>query len=131
MPENDKSAFGEMNSTQLAVETIQAAMSLVRSEVALAKVELRADMESELAGVRGLGIAAVCAIVTVSLLTVSGALALAIVIPGWAAALSVAGVAAIPSAIFGVIGWKKLKVPLSRTRKSLVEDARWLKERTQ
>ena len=124
------SPVAEMSSARLVAESAQEAMNVVKAEIALAKIELRADLKSEVAAAKGLGVAAVCALVTLSLLAVSAALALSQLMPGWAAALLVAAVVALVGGVSAAFGWKHVKTPLARTRRSLVENMRWVKERT-
>jgi hypothetical protein len=119
----------ELSTSQLVLETTREAMALIKSEIALARTELKADLASELSAVKGLGLGILGALAALNLLLVSGALGLATVMPAWAAGLVVAGVVALVAAIAGAIGWRHVKAPLARTRKSLEEDARWVKER--
>jgi hypothetical protein len=77
----------------------------------------------------GLGVATVAALVGVTLLLVSGVLGLAMLMPGWLAALIVAGVVFGVGAGAGYMGWQQRpRSPLALTRKSLKEDWEWLKE---
>lgn len=108
------------------------ASELARAEVALAKAEVRQDIRSEIRMASGLGIAGVCAILTVALLLVSVVFALAEsgTMPGWAASLVVAGVVLAVGTVAGLIGWaKRVKSPLDSTRRSLTESVKWTKER--
>jgi hypothetical protein len=117
-------------STQLMAETAREAISLVKSQIELAKVELKQDLQSEVKAAKGLSVAAICALMMLNMLLVAAALALVIVMPVWAAALAMAGALAVVGGIAGLIGWKHAKVPLVRTRKAVEEDVRWVKERT-
>lgn len=79
---------------------------------------------------RGLGIAAITAILTVNLLLVSGALALSLVMPGWAAGLAVSGLTLAIAAVVGVVSWqRRVRDPMVRTRRALKENVKWAKER--
>ena len=103
---------------------------LARKEIDLARVELRKDFESELAMVKGLAVAAVFGITTLTLLFVAGAFALGQVVAGWIAALILAGVALVIAAIAGLVGWhKRVTRPLEKTQRTLQEDVRWARER--
>jgi hypothetical protein len=121
---------GGLSTPQLLGETAREAVALVKSEIELAKAELKEDLKAEVAAVKGLSVAALCALFMVNLLLVAGVLALATVMPGWVAALIVAAAVGLAGGIAGAIGWKHVRMPLARTRKSLEEDARWMKERT-
>lgn len=119
-----------LTNKELITHVIDSATQLAKKEIELAKVELKQDIQREVAMAKGLGIGALCALWTVSLLLVAVALALGKVVPEWAAALIVAaGVLAIGT-VAGLIGWKKrVTNPLEATRRSLKEDALWAKER--
>src|SRR5262249_3175581 len=103
---------------------------LAHKELELAKAEIRADLTAELTTIKALGVAAVAALIGVNLLLVAPILALALVIPGWLAALAVGGAILITAAIIGYVGWRRhVRGPLSLTRQTLKEDMRWVKER--
>src|SRR5439155_8294730 len=119
-----------MSSRELISHVLDDAARLAKKEIELAKAELRQDLKSEVAMARGLGIGALCAIWTVSLMLVAVALALGNVMAEWGAALIVAAAVLLAGAVFGLIGWKKrVTSPLESTRRSLKEDALWIKER--
>jgi hypothetical protein len=117
-------------STQLVGETAREAITLIKAQVELAKAELKEDLRSDVAAAKGLSVAAVAGLSGLSVLLVAAAFGLAAVMPIWAALLVVAGVVLLVAGIAAAIGVKKLRVPLQRTRKSLEEDVRWVKERT-
>jgi hypothetical protein len=119
-----------MSSPKLVMEVTREALTLIRSEMDLAKVELKEDLRGEIAAAKQLSVAAVAALSMLNLLLVAAAFGLARVMPDWAAALVVAAVMAVVAGVAGAVGWKHVKVPLARTRKSLEEDVRWVKERT-
>ncbi len=119
-----------MSNRQLVGHVIESATQLAKKEIELAKSELRADVQKEVAMVKGLGVAGLCAIWAVSLMLVACALALGKVIPDWAGALVVAGVVLAVGTAAGLMGWgKRVKTPLEATRRTLKEDALWAKER--
>jgi hypothetical protein len=127
---SDDQRPGELSTPQLLSEATREAVALVKSEIALARAELKEDLQSELSAVKDFSVAAVAALIMVSLLFVAGVLGLATVMAGWLAALLVAAVVGIAGGIAGALGWKRVKMPLERTRRSLEQDARVLKERT-
>jgi len=96
----------ELSTPQLVVEATREALTLVRSEIELAKTELRDDLASEITAVKGLSVAAMATLAAVNLLLVSGVLALATVMPAWAAALVFAAAVALVATIAGTVGWK-------------------------
>ena len=119
-----------MSNRELVGHVIDNATQLAKKEIELAKSELKADIKAELATVKGLGVAGLCALWAVGMMLVAAALALGTVIPEWAAALIVAGVVLAVGTIAGLVGWKKrVKSPLEATRRSLKEDVLWAKER--
>src|SRR5207237_86288 len=75
-----------MSSRELISHVMENATLLAKKEIELAKAELKQDLKSEVAMAKGLGIGALCAIWTVSLMLVAGALALGNVITEWGAA---------------------------------------------
>jgi hypothetical protein len=120
----------EMSNKDLVQHVTQNAVLLLRREVELARAELKADVKSEVAMAKGLGVAGLCAIWTVSLLLVAVAMALGEVLLEWAAALIVAGVVLAVGAIAFALGWgKRVTKPLAATLGTLKENARWAKER--
>ena len=83
---------------------------LVKKQIALAKTELKSDARTEAKVAGGLGLAAVGAIITLTLLLVTGAFALALVLPG--------------------VSWsRRIRQPLQRSRDELKQDVRFTKER--
>ena len=121
---------GELSNRVLIKEITGKVVVLAQKELELAKAEIRADLNAELATIKALGVAAVAALIGVNLLLVAPILALALVIPGWLAALLVGGAILVIAAIIGYIGWRRhVTGPLSLTRQTLKEDMRWVKER--
>jgi hypothetical protein len=119
-----------LSSRALISEITTKASLLVKKEVDLARAEIRADLKSELAMVKTLGVAVVAALMGLNVLLVAGVLALATIIPGWAAGLIVGGGVLAIAAIVGYVGWtRRVTTPLPMTRQTLKEDMQWVKER--
>lgn len=121
-----------MRTKDLVTELARKASLLARKELELAKTELKADVRSEIEMASGLGVAGLCAILTLQLLLTAVVLALmeAGVLPGWAAALVVAAVVLAIGTGVGLWGWaRRVRKPLDASRRSLKEDVRWAKER--
>jgi putative superfamily III holin-X len=121
-----------MQTKDLVTEAGRKASLLVRKELELAKTELRAQIRSELKMASGLGVAGVCALVGLEMLLVALALGLMEggVLPGWAAALIIAGAVLAIGAAAGLWGWaKRVRKPLETTQRSVREDVRWARER--
>jgi uncharacterized membrane protein YqjE len=105
---------------------------LVRTEVALARAEVKADIQRELRAAIGIGIAAVCALVVLTLVLVAIALAIADAtrLTEWAAVLLIALPVFTIGVVAGVIGFsRRVRAPLVRTQRTLKENVRWAKER--
>ena len=119
-----------MSNKELLQHIVQNATLLAKKEVELAKAELKADLKSEIAMAKGLTVAGLCAIWTVSMMLVAVALALGKAMPEWAAALVVAAAVLLVGTVAGLVGWgKRVKEPLETTRRTLKEDVQWAKER--
>ncbi len=127
----DQERLRALPTRQLVAELAQKAWLLAHQEVALARSEVREDLRSEMGMASVLGVAGVCAIVTLQLLLVALVLGLteAGVMRGWFAALLAAAVVLAIGTVAGLIGWgKRVRVPLDATRRSLRENVRWVKE---
>lgn len=116
----------------LVTQLAQKASLLARKEIELAKAELKDDVRSEIKMASGLGVAGVCALVTLQLLLTAVVFALfeGDVLPGWAASLVVAAVVLAIGTAAGLWGWaKRVRKPLDTTRRSIEENLRFAKER--
>ena len=103
---------------------------LVRKQIELAKAELKHDLKAEATAFGGLGVSAVLAIIVVTLLLVTAALALSLVLPAWAAGLIVTGLVTVATLAVALISWRKrVTTPLVRTRQTLRDDVRWAREK--
>ena len=119
-----------LSTLQLIKEIASQGGLLVKKQIALAKTELKSDARTEAKVAGGLGLAAVGAIITLTLLLVTGAFALALVLPAWAAGLIVTGVVAVFVAILAGVSWsRRIRKPLQRSRDELKQDVRFTKER--
>ena len=119
-----------LSTVQLVREIAVQASLLVKKQVQMAKTELKADARTEAKVAGGLGIAAVGVIITVTLLLVTGAFALALVMPAWGAGLIVTGVVAAAVAIVAGLSWKRrARTPLATSRRELKQDVRFTRER--
>jgi len=119
-----------LSTVQLLKEIASQGGLLVKKQITLAKAELKSDARTEAKVAGGLGLAAVGAIITLTLLLVTVAFALALVLPAWAAGLIVTGVVAVFVAILAGVSWKRrIRKPLQRSREELKQDVRFTKER--
>ena len=120
---------GELGTGELVKQIAHQADVLVKKQIELAKAELRHDIKAEATAFGGLGVSAVLAIITITLLLVTAALALSLVLPGWGAGLIVTGVTLAATLIIALVSWKRrVATPLARTRETLRDDVRWAKE---
>jgi hypothetical protein len=119
-----------LSTVQLLKEIASQGALLVKKQITLAKAELKSDARTEAKVAGGLGLAAVGAIITLTLLLVTVAFALALVLPAWAAGLIVTGVVAVFAAILAGVSWsRRIRKPLQRSRDELKQDVRFTKER--
>lgn len=117
---------------ELVTEIAQKASLLARKEVALAKAEVKEQVRAEVKMASGLGVAGVCALLTLNMLLVAGVFALmeAEIMRGWVAALLVALAVLLIGTVAGLVGWsRRVREPLPATRRSVEENVRWAKER--
>lgn len=127
---NPEANPASMSSAELVKNVVGQVSELVKTQIALATAEAKADLRAEVGAAKGLGVAAIAGLAALNMLLVTAAFALALVMPGWMAALIVFGVVALAGVIAGVTGWgKRVKTPLARTREMLKEDVRWTKEK--
>jgi hypothetical protein len=119
-----------LTTTELVGLIAGRAALLAEKQVELAKAEVRANIRAEIRMAIGLAIAAVCAIVAISLLLVAAVFGLSGSMPGWAAALILAGVMLLLGGIAGMVGWRmRVTAPLNTTRETLKENLYWAKQR--
>jgi hypothetical protein len=106
------------------------ASELVKTEVALAKSELKRDLKQEAAMAAGIGAGALLAYAGVVLLFVTVVLALGTVMPAWGAGLVVTGLLFAAAGGSAAIGWaKRVRTPLQRTRREAQATLSLAKER--
>jgi len=114
---------------ELITEIREQVSLLVKKEIDLAKVELKADLKAEALMAGGFLLAATFGFLTISMLCVTAILAIAIVLPGWAAGLIVSGFLLLLSLLAALIGWgSRVKAPLVRTREVIRSDISMTKE---
>src|SRR5215831_15886581 len=114
----------------LVKEIVVQTRLLAKKQVQLARTELKADARTEAKVAGGLGLAAVGAIVAVTLLLMTAAFALALVMPAWAAGLIVSGVVMLAVGIIAGLSWKRrIRQPLQHSRQELRQNVRFARER--
>ena len=141
-PESETTAMQEQTSAatehelatastgELVARLAGEAKELVKKEIDLAKVEFRTELKSELKMAAGFACAGAAALVAFELLLAAIVLALAEVMAPWVAALVTAAGFIVIGLLAGAIGWRyRVRTPLSKTRKTLKEDAQWAQQR--
>ena len=119
-----------MSTRELIAEILNKAATLAKKEVELARAELKADLLSQITVVKSLALAAVLTLLALNMLLVALVAALAAYMPGWLAALLIAGIFFLIAGILGWVAWRRrLTNALAVTRKRLKEDVKWAKER--
>jgi len=104
---------------------------MIRSEVRLAKAELREETTRTLAGAKMLGIAAGLGLFATAFLLTGIALLLALVMPAWVAMLLMAVVLGAPAAILFGKGRAQLTMPTpNKTIDNVKENVEWMKNQT-
>ncbi|MGH3666204.1 MAG: phage holin family protein [Egibacteraceae bacterium] len=104
--------------------------ALVEAEVALAKAELTASLRAKATGAGLLAGAGVMGWLAIQGLLITIALALALVLPGWAAVLIVTAVLLLGAGGAALAGRSVLKrsgAPLDTTKTNVKEDVTWIK----
>jgi predicted phage tail protein len=102
---------------------------LVKKEIDLAKAELRTELKCEAKLAIGFVAAGLAAFIALQLLLAAVVLGLAESMPGWVAALVVAGGVLVIGLVAALVGWGyRVRHPLSKTRKTLKEDAQWAQQ---
>jgi uncharacterized membrane protein YqjE len=117
----------------LTKQLTQNISELVRKELELAKAELTAKARTLAVGGGLVAGGVVLLLVTLGCLTAAGIMALAIVLPDWAAALVVGAVVALVAGLLVMVGLKSIRratppVP-AETVESVKEDVAWVKTR--
>jgi Putative Actinobacterial Holin-X, holin superfamily III len=119
-----------LSTRQLLTRLLETVSLLVTKEVELAQAEIRANIKAELSMVALLIAAGVVAVFAVNMLLVSAVFALTVWIPGWLAALALAGVLLAVGAVLALVGWqRRVSTPMAVTRKIVKEEVQWAKER--
>lgn len=103
--------------------------ALVRAEVELAKAEVGKGVKAKATGAGAFGAAAILGWLGLQGLLITIGFALALVMPGWAAALVVTAVLLIAAGIAAAVGRSKMQTPVSleTTKANVEEDVEWTK----
>jgi hypothetical protein len=106
---------------------------LVRAEIDLAKAEVSEGLKENGTGIGLVVGAGVLMWLAVQGLLIAAGFALALVMPGWAAALIVSGVLILIAAVLGLIARNKLgtTVSVEQAKSNVQEDVAWVKTHLQ
>ena len=110
---------------------IDGTRTLVRKQVELAKIEMTEAVSVRAKGAGMMAGAAVMALYALGFAAAAGSVALALVLPAWAANLIVAAVFVVIAGALFLIGRKALKTAPTtpeQTQETLKEDARWARQ---
>ena len=119
-----------LSTPHLLAEVARQAGGLLRKEVELAKAEARADLKGAAVMAKWFGVAGAVVFWGVGMLFVAAALALALVLPGWLAALIVAVALFLAAGLLAWLGWKRrIGLPLGVTRRTIREGVEWARNR--
>jgi membrane protein len=120
----------DLSTVQLVGRVAGDVGTLIRKEVELARQEVTEGVTARLKGAAAFGGAAVMGLFMLGFLAAAGAVALALVMPLWAALLIVAGVfllIALGAALFGRARMKEPPIAPERARANIKEDMEWAK----
>jgi uncharacterized membrane protein YqjE len=123
---------GDRPFSEVLQDVIGNVQEIVRSEVRLAKAEIKEEAAKAKSSAMLLGVGAASAVYAVLFLLLMTVYALTFVMPNWAAALVVGGVLAIVAVVAVSIGMKRFKeihpTP-ERTVETIKENVEWVKQR--
>jgi uncharacterized membrane protein YqjE len=126
-------AAGDRSLSDVLQDIIRNVQEIVRSEVRLAKTEIREEAVKAKSSMLLLGVGGVTALFAMLFLLVTIVYALALVMPSWAAALIVGTVLAVVASVVLMAGMKRFKqihpTP-ERTVETIKENVEWVKQRT-
>jgi membrane protein len=120
----------DLSTVQLVGRVAADVGTLIRKEVELARQEVTEGVTARLKGAAAFGGAAVMGLFMLGFLAAAGAVALALVMPMWAALLIVAGVfllSALGAALFGRARMKEPPIAPEKARANIKEDVEWAK----
>jgi uncharacterized membrane protein YqjE len=126
-------ATRDRSAGEIVKDILASAQEIIRSEVRLAKAEVREEATKAINAGTMLGGGAVVALYGLGFLFAAATAALALVIPFWAAALIVGGVLAIgggAAIMAGLARWKTVHPAPEKTIADVKENVEWLKRQT-
>jgi hypothetical protein len=128
MPRNSERPFSE-----IVTDIVGHAQEIVRSEIRLAKTEVKDELSKAAAASVMLAVAVVCGLEALGFVLWTIAYAVGIVAPMWVGALAVGvllGIVAAVCASIGVSRFREVKTTPERAVREVKEDVEWLKQQT-
>jgi hypothetical protein len=122
------------STTEVLTSIVANVQALLKKEIELAKLEVTEIVTARLMAVGMFVGAAVLGLFILGFVGVTGAKALSLVLPEWAAWLIVTGIYTLLAAVLAAVGAKKMKSPSNtpeRTKQNLEETVEWAKRRVQ
>jgi uncharacterized membrane protein YqjE len=119
--------------SEVLQDVMRNVQEIVRSEVRLAKTEIREEAVKAKSATLLLGAGAVTAIFAILFLLLMIAHALALVMPSWAAALIVGAALAVVASVMltaGIQRFKQIHPTPARTVETIKENVEWAKQHT-
>jgi uncharacterized membrane protein YqjE len=125
--------LGERSVTSVLQDIVGNVQAIVRSEVRLAKLEVREEAVKAKGAALLLGVGALCGAFAMLFLLWTIVYALAIAVPFWIATLIVTFLVGIAAGLTLKIGVKRLQAvnPPDRTIETMKENAQWIKQAKQ
>lgn len=126
-------ASRERSAGEIVKEIVGNAQDIIRSEVRLAKAEIREESKKAISAGTMLAVGGVVALYGIGFLLAAATALLALVMPWWGAALIVGGVLAVGGAIAtsaGLTRFKKVNATPDKTIADVKENVEWLKRQT-
>ncbi len=126
-------AYAERTAGQIVKDIVENAQEIIRSEVRLAKAEIREESRKMMHAGMVLVVGAVIGLYGLGFLFAAASSALALAMPQWAASLIVGGVLGIGGAIglaVGIERWRQIPKTPEKTIADVKENVEWLKSQT-
>ncbi|HYP12860.1 MAG TPA: phage holin family protein [Bryobacteraceae bacterium] len=124
-------ATSEKTTGEVVKGIITNAQEMVRSEVRLARAEVREEINKSLAAAKKLAVAAVAGLFALAFVLLAVSRLLALAMPSWVASLVVGVVLGAVAAVLLMNSRKDLRVPTpDKTIENVKENVEWMKNQT-
>ena len=124
-------ATGDRSISEILQDVLRNLQEIVRSEVRLAKTEMREEFMKAKSAALLMAVGALCGIFTVFFLLLAAVYALTLVVPNWAAALIVTAILVAVAAITmtgGIKQFKRVHPAPEKTVETMKENVKWAKQ---